>query len=80
MFIGAFIGLGFQLFEDVLYDYNSAIGGFGADQVNAALGTFALRAGSGIFPTRSTARCSAAAWSMQSARPSSAAVWAWASA
>jgi RsiW-degrading membrane proteinase PrsW (M82 family) len=49
VFIGAFIGLGFQLFEDVLYDFNSAIGGFGADQINAALGTFALRAGSGIF-------------------------------
>jgi len=49
VFLGAFIGLGFQLFEDVLYDYNSAIGGFGADQVNAALGTFGLRAASGIF-------------------------------
>ena len=49
VFIGAFIGLGFQLFEDVLYDYNSALRGFGADQVNAALGTFALRAASGIF-------------------------------
>jgi RsiW-degrading membrane proteinase PrsW (M82 family) len=49
VFLGAFIGLGFQLFEDVLYDFNSAIGGFGADQVDAALGTFALRAASGIF-------------------------------
>lgn len=49
VFIGAFIGLGFQLFEDVLYDFNSTIVGFGADQVNAALGTFVLRAGSGIF-------------------------------
>jgi RsiW-degrading membrane proteinase PrsW (M82 family) len=49
VFIGAFIGLGFQLFEDVLYDFNSAIAAFGADQVNAALGTFALRAVSGIF-------------------------------
>ena len=49
VFLGAFIGLGFQLFEDVLYDYNSAIAGFGADQVNAALGTFGLRAVSGIF-------------------------------
>lgn len=49
VFIGAFIGLGFQLFEDVLYDYNSALAGFGADQVHAALGTFALRAASGIF-------------------------------
>lgn len=50
VFLGAFVGVGFQLFEDVLYDYNSAIVGFGADQVNAALGTFALRAASGIFP------------------------------
>jgi RsiW-degrading membrane proteinase PrsW (M82 family) len=49
VFIGAFIGLGFQLFEDVLYDYNSALAGFGANQVNAALGTFGLRAVSGIF-------------------------------
>lgn len=49
VFIGAFIGLGFQLFEDVLYDYNSAIAGFADNQVGAALGTFALRAGSGIF-------------------------------
>lgn len=49
VFLGAFIGLGFQLFEDVLYDYNSALAGFGADQVNAALGTFGMRAASGIF-------------------------------
>jgi RsiW-degrading membrane proteinase PrsW (M82 family) len=49
VFLGAFIGLGFQLFEDVLYDFNSAIAGFGTDQVNAALGTFGLRAASGIF-------------------------------
>jgi RsiW-degrading membrane proteinase PrsW (M82 family) len=49
VFLGAFIGLGFQLFEDVLYDYNSAIAGFADDQVGAALGTFGLRAASGIF-------------------------------
>jgi protease PrsW len=49
VFLGAFIGLGFQLFEDVLYDYNSAIAGFADDQVGAALGTFALRAASGLF-------------------------------
>lgn len=49
VFLGAFIGLGFQLFEDVLYDYNSAIEGFGADQVGAVFGTFGLRAVSGIF-------------------------------
>ncbi|HWK26780.1 MAG TPA: PrsW family intramembrane metalloprotease [Solirubrobacter sp.] len=49
VFLGAFIGLGFQLFEDVLYDFNSAIAGFGADQLTASLGTFGLRAASGIF-------------------------------
>lgn len=33
----------------MLYDYNSAIAGFADDQVGAALGTFGLRAASGIF-------------------------------
>ena len=49
VFVGAFIGLGFQLFENVLYGFNVAIAGFGFDQAQSALSTFAIRAGSGVF-------------------------------
>ena len=49
VFIGAFIGLGFQLFENVLYSFNTAITAFGVNQTDAALGTFAARAFSGVF-------------------------------
>ncbi|GAA1260835.1 hypothetical protein GCM10009665_58410 [Kitasatospora nipponensis] len=37
LLIGAFAGLGFQIAEDVLYAYNSAVQSFGADQAGAAL-------------------------------------------
>ncbi|MFC8932029.1 PrsW family intramembrane metalloprotease [Rhodococcus sp. NPDC057135] len=41
--LGAFIGLGFQIFEDVLYALNSAASQFGADPVGAAMSTIVLR-------------------------------------
>jgi RsiW-degrading membrane proteinase PrsW (M82 family) len=41
--LGAFIGLGFQIFEDVLYALNSAASQFGADPVGAAMPTIILR-------------------------------------
>lgn len=41
--LGAFIGLGFQIFEDVLYALNSAASQFGADPVGAAISTIMLR-------------------------------------
>jgi len=46
--IGAFIGLGFQVFEDVLYVYNGAAQSFGADQFTTSLQVFAARGASGI--------------------------------
>ncbi len=49
VFLGAFIGLGFQLFEDLLYSYNTAVTAFGVDQTGSSLGTFGLRAASGVF-------------------------------
>jgi len=49
VFVGAFIGLGFQLFEDVLYSYNTALTAFGVDQTGVAFSTFLARAGTGMF-------------------------------
>jgi RsiW-degrading membrane proteinase PrsW (M82 family) len=46
--IGAFIGLGFQVFEDVLYAYNGAAESFGVDQAGASLHIFVVRGLSGI--------------------------------
>ncbi|TQS41330.1 PrsW family intramembrane metalloprotease [Cryptosporangium phraense] len=46
--IGAYIGLGFQVFEDVLYVYNNATSTFGADQLSSTLSVFALRGVAGI--------------------------------
>src|SRR5690606_3615177 len=47
--VGAFVGLGFQLFQDVLYAVNEAISGFAADQVHAVMQTLMLRGATGIF-------------------------------
>ncbi|GIE99274.1 PrsW family intramembrane metalloprotease [Paractinoplanes rishiriensis] len=44
--IGAFIGLGFQVFEDILYAFNGAAAAFGVDQVGASIHIFLLR---GLF-------------------------------
>ncbi|MFD7076754.1 PrsW family glutamic-type intramembrane protease [Nocardioides sp. NPDC059952] len=45
---GAFLGLGFQILEDVLYVAQSAPTQFGANQIGASLGTFGVRMASGI--------------------------------
>jgi protease PrsW len=41
--LGAFIGLGFQIVEDVAYAMTSAGSEFGANQVGAAMGTIVMR-------------------------------------
>lgn len=46
--LGAFIGLGFQLSEDVLYALTSAGAGFGANPVLSALQTIAVRMLTGV--------------------------------
>ncbi|MBU2665412.1 PrsW family intramembrane metalloprotease [Actinoplanes bogorensis] len=46
--IGAFIGLGFQVSEDVLYAYNNATSTFGAGQLESSLYILALRGLVGI--------------------------------
>lgn len=46
--IGAFIGLGFQVFEDVLYVYNGAAQSFGVDQIGASVQIFLVRGAAGI--------------------------------
>jgi hypothetical protein len=48
LIVGAYVGLGFQIIEDVLYAQNAAFAEFGAHQSDAVLGTFALRAITGI--------------------------------
>ena len=46
--IGAFIGLGFQVFEDVLYVYNGATQLYGVDQFGSSLRVFLTRGAAGI--------------------------------
>ena len=46
--IGAFIGLGFQVFEDVLYVYNGAAQLYGVNQFGSSLQVFLIRGASGI--------------------------------
>lgn len=41
--LGAFIGLGFQIIEDIAYAMTSAGSQFGANQVDAAMGTIVMR-------------------------------------
>lgn len=41
--LGAFIGLGFQIVEDIAYAMTSAGSQFGANQVDAAMGTIVMR-------------------------------------
>ncbi len=48
LIVGAYVGLGFQILEDIFYAQNSAFEQFGAHQSEAVLGTFALRAVTGI--------------------------------
>ncbi|MET1074574.1 MAG: PrsW family intramembrane metalloprotease [Umezawaea sp.] len=46
--IGAFIGLGFEVFEDVLYVYNGAAQLYGVNQFGSSLQMFVVRGASGI--------------------------------
>ena len=46
--LGAFIGLGFQIVEDIAYAMTSAGSQFGANQVGASLATIVLRMVSGV--------------------------------
>lgn len=46
--VGAFVGLGFEIIEDVLYALNSAPDGFGADQIGNSLHTIFLRLATGF--------------------------------
>jgi protease PrsW len=48
LIVGAYVGLGFQILEDVLYGQNAAVAHFGVDQTGAVLGTFVLRSITGI--------------------------------
>lgn len=48
LMVGAYVGLGFQIVEDILYAQNSAFAEFGAHQSDAVLHTFLLRAVTGI--------------------------------
>ncbi len=48
LMVGAYVGLGFQILEDMLYSQNSAREHFGADQVDSVLSTFGIRALTGV--------------------------------
>jgi RsiW-degrading membrane proteinase PrsW (M82 family) len=48
LIVGAYVGLGFQILEDILYAQNSAFAAFGAHQADAVLGVFVVRAIAGI--------------------------------
>ncbi|MFE5309764.1 PrsW family intramembrane metalloprotease [Isoptericola sp. NPDC056605] len=46
--VGAFVGLGFEILEDILYALNSAPEGFGVDPVGSSLNTVVLRLATGF--------------------------------
>ena len=48
LLVGAYVGLGFQVLEDMLYGQNAAARAFGAGQVENVLDTFVLRAVTGV--------------------------------
>jgi RsiW-degrading membrane proteinase PrsW (M82 family) len=48
LILGAFIGLGFQIIEDITYAMTSASSQFGANQIGASIGTIILRMVSGV--------------------------------
>jgi RsiW-degrading membrane proteinase PrsW (M82 family) len=48
LILGAFIGLGFQIVEDISYALTSAGTQFGANQIGASIGTIILRMVSGV--------------------------------
>lgn len=48
LIVGAYVGLGFQVLEDMLYGQNAAYENFGVDQVGAVLHSFVLRSATGV--------------------------------
>jgi len=48
LILGAFIGLGFQIIEDIAYAMTSAGSQFGANQIGASIGTIIVRMVSGV--------------------------------
>jgi protease PrsW len=64
LIVGAFIGLGFQIAEDVLYAYNYAVAGFGADQLAAVWKIVAVRGLTGLIAHAlfSAVFCSGVMW------------------
>ena len=48
LIVGAYVGLGFQVLEDMLYGQNAAAQSFGTNQVNNVLDSFVLRAATGV--------------------------------
>ena len=48
LILGAFIGLGFQIIEDIHYAMTSASSQFGANQIGASIGTIIVRMVSGV--------------------------------
>lgn len=48
LIVGAYVGLGFQVLEDMLYGQQSAYKSFGVDQVGSVLHTFVLRSATGV--------------------------------
>ncbi|MBN8866319.1 MAG: PrsW family intramembrane metalloprotease [Solirubrobacterales bacterium] len=49
LLVGAFLGLGFEILEDLLYTFNAAIGAAGSDQVGAAIQMVIIRSATGLF-------------------------------
>lgn len=48
LIVGAFLGLGFQIFEDVIYGVHSAYGNFGVDAVGTTYTTAVMRVFTGL--------------------------------
>lgn len=48
LIVGAYVGLGFQVFEDMLYGQNSAYQNFGVDQIGSVVHTFFIRSATGV--------------------------------
>ena len=69
--LGAFIGLGFQIVEDITYAMTSAGTQFGANQIGARSAPSSCEWSVGSPRTSSIARSSAPVWSICSAGPPS---------
>jgi RsiW-degrading membrane proteinase PrsW (M82 family) len=49
LIVGAYIGLGFQISEDILYAFNNTAMNFGADQAGSAWNIVVIRSATGLF-------------------------------